>query len=122
MQTKIHKLLDALTMHLQVEDELMTDVLERHAASVERVSKGIVALDEIVPLWWDRVDTDILNMGLIQRCVVGQVCGIKSAMTWDDYVQALGSLGIYGPGSEYGFAYPSDRPYWVAFIDYRKGF
>lgn len=39
----------------------------------ERVERGVALLDEHVPDWWQRLDTDILDIGDGSVCVLGQV-------------------------------------------------
>lgn len=51
-----------------------------------RVREGATLLDEMVPDWFRRIDTDTLNLNDGFMCVLGQVGG--------DWIQGLGMVGV----------------------------
>ncbi len=69
----------------------------------ERVSKGAAFLDRVVPDWRDRVDVDSLSMVDYDRCVVGQILGVRNQEhgAYDQFLRENGIL--YYDHYLYGF-------------------
>ena len=107
----------------------------------ERVAAGAALLDEKRPGWWQRIDTDTLDMGETCGCILGQTYEANGRSTPFDMgcVDLFGSkLGVYGwvaddgwdAATEHGFslgpqAYEESewaelRAAWVALIEARR--
>lgn len=68
----------------------------------ERVECGINLLDADRPGWWMDVDTDVLDIDDLYRCVLGQVYG--------GFTTGLVALSLYAGGYSQGFNRSSLQP------------
>ena len=60
----------------------------------QRVARGVALLDERVPDWRERINTDGLDMVTGTRCVVGQVQLSFDPLDWSPWHHGLGRLGL----------------------------
>lgn len=78
-----------------------------------RVARGVKLLDENLPDWFNHVNPDILDMGHIYLCVLGQVFG--------DWGLGCSRLGIDSMNSDnYGFDGYSKMDYLLVEAEWRR--
>ena len=66
----------------------------------QRVARGVALLDERVPDWRTRIDTDRLNMLDGTACVVGQLQHSLDPAGWSPWQYGLDRLGLVADSSE----------------------
>lgn len=50
----------------------------------ERVAAGVKVLDQYIPGWEDQIDLERLNVGHMERCVIGQLFGDFGVVYYPD--------------------------------------
>lgn len=76
---------------------LLKPSIEDAPDPAQRVQAGIQLLDAKMPGWRDNINWDILDLGHIHNCILGQ-------LYQDDYYYGLGALGVpNGTAWRYGF-------------------
>lgn len=96
-------------------------MFEKMAA--ERVAAGAAFLDVNYPGWYNRINTDTLDIGWCDKCVLGQLYGRRV----NSYDRGRASLGIstrlakkLGFGSPlWGPSFRTLKKYWVEQIEAR---